>query len=731
MNKKYLILSGGVFYLFFLLLTPLGLFNDWIPPAMQKGYYSVAQIDPGDDTGYYAYLRSGFFDGDFDFINEGNYAHVERFTPTGYVFNNWQVGQSILFLPFFLLGHLAALIYNKLGHAVSVDGYSAPYYLATALASQTYLFAGLLFLFNILRERFRPFIAWIAVMAIWLGSPLIYYSFIRQRMAHTAEFFLAAVFLWIWLRERTSEDNYKHAIMGGVLGFLCMVRLLDIAFVALYLADQIFILQSRKDFSLSQKIKTLFVRAGCFGGFFALMLLPQFLTWHRLNGIPLPARHVAFAGQGLTAFSLSSFLDKVASLFLNAKWGLMLSAPLMVLGLVGVFLGNGFSKQLRFGFGAYLGCLFLMIILYPEDSASYSQRHLISSLPVLALGLAAVLNKCARYRRLNAVAIAFVGVCIAGQYFMLIQYKITMLYNDPQFTLKALSGIPSLLSNHPELLLRSSNFFKLLFLSHPDGWNYRDVLFLIVFPMAQIICVALVILFWRCPSETETSQPQRWQSKYVAGGLLSASLLLTLLVGMLAPGKTQQEIINRKIASALITQGDLSFQNGRKDEAIAAFKKASVLVPELWTSYYKAGIVYDNKKLPAEANKNYRKALSLEPHQAFALFNLGDNLLALKDFAQAEIYLKASMRLDPTNKGVYNSLGRLYALQKRFEDARKMFQTTIALDPRHGKAHANLALLFTILKNPDAAKKYLNEAIQLGVSDPLVENLSKLYQVHK
>ncbi len=97
MTKKNLLILGGSFYFVFLLLTPLGIFNDWVPPSFQTGYYSATVIDAGDDAGYYAYLRSLFFDGDLDFINERNYAHAEKLTPTGYVFNNWQIGQAVLF----------------------------------------------------------------------------------------------------------------------------------------------------------------------------------------------------------------------------------------------------------------------------------------------------------------------------------------------------------------------------------------------------------------------------------------------------------------------------------------------------------------------------------------------------------------------------------------------------------------------------------------------------------
>ena len=103
MTQRSGLILGGTLFFTFLLLTPLGIFNDWISPDTHKGYYAVTTIDGGDDTGYYAFLRSIFFDGDLDFFNELNYAHSEKFMPTGYVFNNWQMGQALMFLPFFIV----------------------------------------------------------------------------------------------------------------------------------------------------------------------------------------------------------------------------------------------------------------------------------------------------------------------------------------------------------------------------------------------------------------------------------------------------------------------------------------------------------------------------------------------------------------------------------------------------------------------------------------------------
>ena len=213
MTQRNNLILGGTLFFAFLLLTPLGIFNNWIPPDTHKGYYSVTTIDAGDDTGYYAFLRSPFFDGDLDFFNELRYAHSEKLMPTGYVFNNWQMGQALLFLPFFIIGHLLALLYQGLGYPISVDGYSAPYYIATAVASVTFLFAGLILVFKTLHSFIDKRFAMLVTLSIWLASPLIYFSFIRQRMAHTSEFFLAAVLIFAWIhfrpqaREADSNDS--------------------------------------------------------------------------------------------------------------------------------------------------------------------------------------------------------------------------------------------------------------------------------------------------------------------------------------------------------------------------------------------------------------------------------------------------------------------------------------------------------------------------------------------
>ncbi|MFQ5444322.1 MAG: hypothetical protein ACE5EK_06875, partial [Nitrospinales bacterium] len=611
MVKKRLNLFLTIFYFFFLLLTPLGLFNDWVPPSLHTGYYSVTATDEGDDAGYYAYLRSAFFDGDFDFINELHYAHIERFNPTGYVFNYWQIGQSILFLLFFLVGHLLALLYNALGYPVSLNGYSAPYYFSTAVASATYVFIGLLVLIQILKKYYTERIAWITTLALWLASPLLYFTFIRQRMAHATGFCFSVIFLWTWLHYRKSEKLSDHALIGAVLGFLCTIRLVGICFLFLYVADQVAQWISKPSAS-GQRVNPIYRMVSC-GSLALFVFLPQLFSWYCLDGNPFVYLLGAFEEMGSQSGGsavVSTLGPKIYDFFIGGKWSLLFATPLWFLGLLGLFFLGPRHKELFWGFFTFLSVL-ILLVLFQVDPASYGMRYMIPATPVFAFGLAAILEKASRRGWLSGTALGFVFLCVFVQYMMIVQYKTTLLYNDPDFTFKAVAAIPSIFSENPGLLLRSTNFFKLIFIKGFAGWDYKDVLFLLVFPVFQIAALILVLRVWKkCSREgfARFVAPKVLLSAFVVG-----VLALIALVGVLAPAKSKQEIVVRLTVKKLIQQSETATSRGQFDESVRLLTKASQLVPEMWTPFFRMAIVYELKKNVQEANKNYQKVLAVYP----------------------------------------------------------------------------------------------------------------------
>jgi tetratricopeptide (TPR) repeat protein len=735
------LILGGTLFFAFLLLTPLGIFNDWIPPNIHKGYYAVTTIDAGDDTGYYAFLRSVFFDGDLDFFNELHYAHSEKFMPTGYVFNNWQMGQALMFLPFFIIGHLLTLLYQGLGYPISVGGYSAPYYISTAVASVTFLFAGLILVYKTLHAFIDKRFALFVTLSIWLASPLIYFSFIRQRMSHTVEFFFAAVliFAWIHFRPQTRERDtslsteksqgqlvLRHAVLGALLGFLCVTRVINIAFFALFAVDLLW--SFRADLKSSATVKKIFILGGAMLGGFFLVMLPQIVCWYQLNGVPFPPRHMKFAGEGLSGISLLPLLEKMWALFFSAKWGLLFSMPLALAGVVGLFLKNEWLKEIRPGLLAYLAGIFAIVIIYPEDSASYGHRHLISALPVFALGLGNVFLRISEAGSKWGVRVAIIGglSAVLAQFSMLIQYKVVLPYNHPEFTLKALGSTAELLSSRPDLLLRSTNFFKILSLSHPQSWNYIDGLFLFVFPLFQLLGLVGVLVLLKWMGQASWFQIKILDPKFMLGKSVVVSIILLVIVMVSTPTKTQSQINARMEYQEAIKNGEAHLRSREIDEARLDYSRAADLMPQSWKPYFMLGQSWQAQGRIDEANRFYRKVLVYNPDDSPTRVLLGNNFRRQGKVEEAEEMLRSAIRAWRLNVTAYGSLAQLLVFRDKREEGIQFFNYALQVNPNYGPGHINLAMTYHSLNQEEKSRHHLNIALALGMKGPAVDQIKSI-----
>ena len=734
-DKKYYFSLGLVFYTFFLLLVPLGVFNDWIPVGFEKGYYNISRIDPGDDTGYYAYLRSGFFDGDWDFLNEKNYAHSEHFTPTGYVFDNWQIGQALLFLPFFLAGHILALTLNGLGLPITVDGYSEPYFFATGIAAQTYVFIGVCLLFHTLKRFYRASTALSVSLAVWLGSPLLYYTFIRQRMAHASEFFLAAVFLYFWLRSRDSNDRYQHALLGALLGLLCLVRISNACYLFLYFSDQIWqgwLLRKREDPNF-WKIPG--IQMSYFAVFWFMMFSPQLYTWIQFSGSPISyfSKIMDIVHGGMSSSGpKTSFLFSIWQFFFMGPWPFVFSIPLWFLGFLGVIFLRPISADLRPGFLIFL-IMMILLLVTTGYSAAYGIRNMTLATPVFALGLAASIEKFFHKHRASFVFfLLFMGFCIFFQYWMIVQYRLNLEYNDPRFTAQAWHSLTTLIAPSSPLgesfkwqdLLRSTNFIRLMFLNHPVEWDYRDVLFLVVFPLGQLLSIAAVIFVSHYGSCIFKRPYFDRGSKRAL--MVAPFLALTLLYGVswFTPEKSPEARAGRERYSKLMKEGNERIAQRKLDEAKKVFSVASRLIPQAWNPDIQLAEIYTIQDKHHDAHIYFKKALQKIGSNSIILRYLGINLIKMGKYKDAEKILLTSYKYDRTDKYTNAALGEVYANLKNYQKCKKFYKQAVEIDPSYKEGHMNLAILFANLGQKEEGQQHLLKAVKLGANGPKVSKLA-------
>jgi tetratricopeptide (TPR) repeat protein len=725
MNHRYIpaIILLGFFFSFFLLVSPLGIFNDSISPKLQTGFYSLTRIDAGDDAGYYAYLRSIFIDGDIDFFNETNFAHAERFMSTGYVFNNWQIGQSVLFFPFFLLGHFWASLLNFLGHSVTLDGYSFPYFMSTAWASQTYLFIGLVLTYKINRKFFDTTASLIATILVWLATSLLYYTFVRQRMSHTIEFFLSATFILVWLNNRNSSNALKHSALGIILGVLCMARVINVALGVLYVIDQICIAGWLwKTDSVSKK--TLLTRLAYFSISWIFAFSPQFLTWYKIDGIPLPALHAKIAQSETSAFSIGRIWAHTKSFFWGERWGLIFSSPIILVGTIGIMLGKPFSK-IRLPFIVTVFAYFTIVILLFSYLDAYEYRYLSPALPIISLGLAAILTNLSKNRYGYWLIAFFSSIFITVQYFILVQYKITLNHNDPRFVVEALNAIPNIITNQPSSLLRSSNFFSLFNSSTQINWTYLEYSYLLLYPLVQLCFIVIAsYLFFR---QRESKTSNKWKNIYVSGVALIFAINITLLIT--APPKTDAEIKSRIQYTQIKKLAKKAKKKGELDEAEKQWKKAIQLIPDLWFPYFRLGILLTQQKNLVKANENFKKAHRLNPKHTGINFFLGLNSQILGEYEASERYLRQAIRSRPENPITYERLGNTLHKKGNLVEAEKQYRICLFLSPDFSMAHLNLTILLSELKRHEEALFHLKKAIALGLRTPVVFALAKSYRI--
>ena len=728
MSQRSAIYFGGIFFFIFLWLTPLGVFNTWVPANLHTGFYSVATIDRGDDTGYYAYLRSAFIDGDLDFFNERGYAHSDKINSTGYVFNNWQMGQAVLFFPFFLIGHGLAYLYQGLGYPITTDGYSPPYYISTAVASVSYLFAGLIFVYLTLRMFAEKNLSRLVMLSTWLASPLIYFSFIRQRMAHTSEFFLASILIFIWIRFRQFRNPIHYLVIGSVLGFLCMTRVINIAFFSLFFMDFFWEFQRQGKANPAEARKTFFILSAALVGGFMITMLPQLYAWYQLNGVPFPPRHMKFAGEGLADFNLRPLLENIYALFFSPKWGLFFSMPLAVLGIVGLFLKDNSFGSLRPGLLAYLIGIFGIILLYPEDSASYGQRHLISALPVFAIGLGLLFQRFSKnsFRKVYIGIWIFCLIAILEQFFMVFQYKVTLPYNHPAFTIKALLSVGDIVFEYPKYLIRSSSLFQILLAPHPGKWDYLDGMFLVLFPLFQLLALGSILLLFHKTFKNKLSYILNL--KLVFSKIVLVSLFLLVLVAYAAPKKPEEEIASRLKYLETSQNGEAFFRDGQINAARVAYTKASQHMPNSWKPYFKIGQTWQSQGNFQEANKFLQMALNFNPKLSPALIILGNNYSRMGDLVGAEKMLRQAIQSWPMNKFAYDSLARVLAMQDKKELAIDMLKQAIRIDPNYGVGHANLAMVYLGINQDNKSLQHLNRAIDLGVRGPVIDRIKSIIE---
>jgi predicted O-linked N-acetylglucosamine transferase (SPINDLY family) len=127
--------------------------------------------------------------------------------------------------------------------------------------------------------------------------------------------------------------------------------------------------------------------------------------------------------------------------------------------------------------------------------------------------------------------------------------------------------------------------------------------------------------------------------------------------------------------------GNLQKQQGRLDDAIAAYRQAVGHDPRYAKAHFNLGIVFRAKNELDEATESFRRAVNADPSNAEALAGLGQTLAERDQTEEAVTFLQQAASLLPDEPALHAELGDAFQTLGRFEEAAREYQKSLEINP--------------------------------------------------
>ncbi len=342
-----------------------------------------------DVFGYYLYLPATFIYGDLGelgFIDEifrqyqpaGDFHHAVQQSDGRYVMK-YPIGMAIMYLPFFLLGHLGALLTE-----FPADGFSRPYQLALSWGSIIYAWLGLIVIRRILLKYVSDQATAITLIIIALATNYLNYVSFDGAMPHNYLFTLYALIILFTIRWHENPNIRDVGLLGATIGLATIIRPIELMAILIPLLWNIRDKQSLIDkwkLVLSQRshLGVLIISMGLVGSI-------QMIYWKIFSGTFL---YYSYGEYGFDWLSPHIF----DGLF-SARKGWLAYTPVMIFALIGFV---PLFKKYRYMFWAV--CIYTVINIYVVYSwevwwygGSFGSRAMIQAYAVLCIPLGILIH---------------------------------------------------------------------------------------------------------------------------------------------------------------------------------------------------------------------------------------------------------------------------------------------------------------------------------------------------
>lgn len=167
-----------------------------------------------------------------------------------------------------------------------------------------------------------------------------------------------------------------------------------------------------------------------------------------------------------------------------------------------------------------------------------------------------------------------------------------------------------------------------------------------------------------------------------------------------------------------VKKGIAALKNGDLPGAKAAFDAAIAKNPKQADAYHYRGVVEDQTGQKAEAEKDYKKALEIQPDLEESAVNLAAIDIEGGKYDEAAMLMKKAIGKNPKNAALHVNLAMALSGKNDEPGASKEFDEALKLEPNNALTAIGYAQhLARSGKSKDAGAK-LEQAARLAASDP-------------
>jgi hypothetical protein len=409
----------------------------------------------GDTFSYYTYLPSFFIRHDVTL----GFLDTDKETPfnnlwfstsdLGIRFTKMSIGWALMNLPFFLLAHAGAILFN-----FNADGFSMPYGFAICMTTLFYVSAALVLLRKLLLKYFSEIAASLTLLAIVFATNLYHYTVFEPAMTHPLSFFLFAAFLWMTVKWYHNITVKNSLILGLITGLIVLTRATNILIVLVFILYNVTGWRTLKEkFKLLKSHFTLLmlIPIAAF-----IVTIPQLLYWKLVSG------HFIF--YSYTDEHFFFLHPHILDGLIGFRKGWLLYTPVMIFALIGLFLK---TKRKEWSLASTMFTIVNIFIILSWwcwwYGGSFGGRSFIESYALLSIPLAGFFNYASLKRSVLKLT------CILTLFFIFLNLYQTIQYKHGVIHYDSMTG-----SAYAAVFLKDrkpDNFSFLI--CHPDYYNAK------------------------------------------------------------------------------------------------------------------------------------------------------------------------------------------------------------------------------------------------------------------